>query len=806
MSTTKVRMSRPNNILHKLVKDRGRLRIALFSLFAICILAVSLSFFALSIGKPHIGVMLSMNSQGWAIESVDRNGIETQAGIQKGDRPVEINGQPADIFLEEYEKAGVVFGRLITELTVIDEQGQLKSVDLKDSSPSQESVIELATLSFVCIVTWLIGFYVFFKRPQNIAASLFCLGGLAIGLSFSANMAALRAIPVADYFEVIASVTGPWLLLHFFLVLPEERSWLRRSHLVYLIYLPAAITLVLFPLIGYANGQPVLWFRSLRLFEFGVGMLAAAGVAVFNYFRAVSLRTRQQMKIVLISCLVAVVPFLILSILPEAIGGQTILPPGFGLLFIVFIPLGMGYAVVTQKLMDIDVIIRRSVIYSLVTVVMAAILSVAIFFTIAFHESLGVAGGVVIALALGVIASVLFGPIKRGIEILIDKFFYKDRYDYRQIIQSLSTSLNLLKDFTDISRLIVGTAVHTLNLAGGCLFFKAQSGSYQLSAAQGTLADTNKQKQLLTLLSQRSRETEFPNPASPVYSDLAFLIPLTVGDKRVGILFLSQKISRQDFSSDDVYLLQGLSSVAATSLHSAMLLRDVSVRDTFISVASHELRTPLTSILGYADLLLHRDPPTATRKRWLKNILDNSERVSAMVDDLLNVSRIQSGRISIKPERVRLSDVLEETLSLAKESTDKHKFIVDIESNLPDVFADRDKLSHVVGNILSNAVKYSPNGGRITLSAHNEKERRRIVVSVADEGIGIGPADRDLLFTTFHRIQRPETRGIRGSGMGLYIAKEWMEAMGGEIWLDSKLNKGSIFFVAIPTQDSNETV
>ena len=118
---------------------------------------------------------------------------------------------------------------------------------------------------------------------------------------------------------------------------------------------------------------------------------------------------------------------------------------------------------------------------------------------------------------------------------------------------------------------------------------------------------------------------------------------------------------------------------------------------------------------------------------------------------------------------------------------------------------DRDKFGQVVGNLLINAVKYSPNGGRITLSAHNNNEQHRIVVSVADEGIGIGPEDKDLLFTTFHRIQRPETQGIRGSGLGLYIAKEWTEAMGGEIWLESELNEGSTFSVAIPTWDSGKT-
>ena len=795
-------MSHSDKIFYRMLTDREQLRIVLLSLFAFCILVVSLTFFALSINKPYMGIRLSMSNHGWAVGMVEGNGLAIKAGIRVGDRPIEINGQPAQTFLEKYREPGLVFGMLIRELTVINDTGQLKSVTLKDSSPSRGSLIELTTLFVVCLIFWIIGFYVSFKKPRNIAALLLCICGLTLGLVLSANMAAARAIPTALQVEVVASVVGPWLLLHFFLILPEERIWLHNNPLVYLIYLPAAITLVLFPLIGYADGQSLPWFRSFRILEYGVGFLAAAGVAVFNYFGTVSARTRQQMKIVLIGCLAALIPLLVLNILPEAIWGRTIIPSEFSILLIVFIPLGMGYAVVTGRLMNIDVVIRRGLIYGLITVVMAVILSAAISLAVVFQKSLGVPEEIALALALGGIATALFGPTKKGIEILVDKFFYKDRYDYRQIIQSLGISLNSFKDFTDISRLIVGTTVHTLNLAGGCLFVKAQSSSFEVSAAQGTFADMGKQKQLLTLIPQRSSRIEFPNSASAVDLDVAFLIPLVATEKEVGILCLSQKSSRQGFSSDDLFLLQGIASVAAIALRSAMLTRDVSIRDTFVSIASHELRTPLTSIVGYADLLLHRDPPDATRKRWLKNIFDNSQRITAMVDDLLNVTRIQSGKASFKLEGVKLSDVLREQLSMIRESTDKHEFVTDIEPDLPDALVDRDKFGQVLGNLLSNAVKYSPNGGRITLSAHNDLQRHRIVVGVADQGIGIGPADKGSLFTTFHRIQRPETQGIRGSGLGLYIAKEWTEAMRGEIWLESELNKGSTFFVAIPTQDS----
>jgi signal transduction histidine kinase len=790
-------MSQSGNILYKLLTACGRLRVVLFFLFAFCILAVSLTLFGLSVGKPYLGFQLSLSSQGWAVGSIDPNGLATQAGIREGDRPIEINGQPADMFLEKYTKPGLVIGALVRELTVIGDNGQLKSVALKGSSPTWQSVTELTMFFVVCVIFWITGFYVLFKRPRNIAALLLCLCGLFFGLALSANLAGEKSIPAAPQLAVITAVIGPWLLLHFFLVLPEERTWLHNNPLVYLIYLPATITLILFALIGYADGQPLPGFRTIRLLEYGAGFLVAAGVAVFNYFHAVSPRTRQQMKIVSIGCLGAVVPFLSLSILPATI--KSVIPSGFNVLFIAFVPLSMGYAVVTTKLMDIDVIIRRGIIYGLITLVMAAILSTAVFSVFTFRESLGVPGDILIAVILSGIAIILLGPIKKGIEFLLDRFFYKDRYDYRQIIQSLGISLNLVTDLTDVSRLMVGTTVNTLNLTGGCLFVKTQSNSFQVGATQGIFTEVNKQNELLTLISQRNHTIEFPNKASRAYSDLAYIIPLTAADKEVGYLCLSEKASRQDFSSDDVFLLQGIESVAAIGLHSAMLIHDVSIRDTFVSVASHELRTPLTSIVGYADLLLHRDPPDTTKKRWVKKILDNGQRLSSMVDDLLNVSRIQSGKVGLTLEKVRLSEVLEEALSLTKEYADKHEFVVDIEPDLPIVLIDRDKLGQVVGNLLSNAVKYSPNGGRITLSVHNKPKKHQIVISIADEGIGISPADKESLFTTFHRIQRPETQGIRGSGLGLYIAKEWTEAMGGKIWLESELNKGSTFFVAIPT-------
>jgi signal transduction histidine kinase len=792
--------NRPNNILDKVFKERKKLGIILFSLIACCILIIDIVFFTLSIPRPYMGLELIIDDQEWTVRNVDPNGTAFQSGIKIGDIPITINGQPAQIFLGKYIDAGAVYGPLIQQITITDSSNNLKSANLENSSQSIRSIIELIMWIVTCFIFWIIGFFVFYKRPNLYAAKLLCLCGLFFGLTLSANMAAERAIPTAIQFAICSLVISPFLLLHFFLVLPEERAQIVNSSLTYLIYIPAVITLILFPIVGFANGQSMLWFRSFRLIEFIIVLLAVAGVAIYNYVRATSQRTRQQMKIMLGSSVTALIPFLILSFIFPAIWKQTSVPYGFHVLFLSFIPLGMGYAVVTQRLLDIDLIIRRGVIYGIITVITAIILAAGIFPAVAFQRSIGVPEEIIITIALSIVATVLFGPLKKSTEFWVDRLFYKDRYDYRKIIRSLSDSLNTLNDFNDISRLIVSVTASTLNLNGACLFTKSQSGTPELRAVHGIFEDGNTQQRLLTLIYKHNRIIEFPNSASTLYPEIEYLIPLIAGEKEIGFLCISAKATRQHFSHDDIYLLQGVASVAASALRNAMLVRDVSLRNTFVSIVSHELRTPLTAIVGFADLLFHRNPPEDTRKLWAQNIYIQADKLSTLVEELLNVTRIQSGKTRLNIRAEKLSFVLEEQLDMTRYHTNKHELVINMEPDLPDVLIDRDKFGHVILNILNNAVKYSPNGGQIKVSASYEKQRNRVVVAISDEGIGIGPADKESLFTTFHRIQRPETASIGGSGLGLYIAKEWTEAMGGAIWLESELNKGSTFFVGVPVQ------
>ena len=148
--------------------------------------------------------------------------------------------------------------------------------------------------------------------------------------------------------------------------------------------------------------------------------------------------------------------------------------------------------------------------------------------------------------------------------------------------------------------------------------------------------------------------------------------------------------------------------------------------------------------------------------------------------------------MGIKPLLVRASES-------HMTATEARSIVVDVPDSLPTAVADADKLAQVVDNLVSNAIKYSPSGGTICISARHERKLNRIVVSVADGGIGISDEEQEHLFTTFQRIYRTETQGVRDAGLGLYIVKGFFELMHGTVWVESRLNEGSAFQFALPT-------
>lgn len=229
-------------------------------------------------------------------------------------------------------------------------------------------------------------------------------------------------------------------------------------------------------------------------------------------------------------------------------------------------------------------------------------------------------------------------------------------------------------------------------------------------------------------------------------------------------------------------------------------------RNEFVSTASHELRTPMTSILGFAELLLEREPTEVNRRTWLESIYRESQRLSDIVEDMLDVALIQTGKLRIQREPVALENTLRLALDSLGSGVDVNRVVKQVDESLPLVDADRDKVAQILVNLISNALKYSPSTQPVTVEASHDSVLDQVVVTIADQGVGISPYDQERLFTTFHHVRHPEMAGVRGTGLGLYIVKNFVDTLGGEIWVQSEPGVGSTFFFTLPVHRTQKGV
>jgi PAS domain S-box-containing protein len=220
------------------------------------------------------------------------------------------------------------------------------------------------------------------------------------------------------------------------------------------------------------------------------------------------------------------------------------------------------------------------------------------------------------------------------------------------------------------------------------------------------------------------------------------------------------------------------------------------LKDEFISTVSHELRTPLTSLRGFAELMLEREFPPDKRRRFLSIIHGETVRLTNLINDFLDLQRMESGRQIYHLDRVDMLELLRESIALFQEADSKHTLHLEAADALPPVAADKDRLRQVLSNLISNAIKFSPGGGTVTVGGR--RGGTQLTVWVADQGVGIPPEAISRLFSKFFRVDSDQTRSIGGTGLGLALVKEIVEAHQGRIWVESEPDCGSTFYFTLP--------
>ena len=294
-------------------------------------------------------------------------------------------------------------------------------------------------------------------------------------------------------------------------------------------------------------------------------------------------------------------------------------------------------------------------------------------------------------------------------------------------------------------------------------------------------------------------------------------IPIKRESDVIGAIFL-ESTSSIEFTNDIVAFLSRLSDHAAIAITNAQLYAEVQranlAKSQFVSLAAHELKNPLTSIKGYSDLLVGGavGPVSDGQASFLTTIRSNAERMGTLVSDLQDISRIEAGQLQLQYSNVSLDEIINEVERAFKKQIEEKDQTLDVllPENLSPMWCDNTRVIQILTNLVSNATKYTPEGGKLVIRAEQvsnewdpEGVEQVIHVAVEDNGIGISDFDQKKIFHQFFRSEDAQVRDATGTGLGLSITKRLVEMQGGQIWFESELELGTTFHFTLPTSDVN---
>ncbi|KKQ23544.1 MAG: Multi-sensor signal transduction histidine kinase [Parcubacteria group bacterium GW2011_GWA2_37_10] len=304
------------------------------------------------------------------------------------------------------------------------------------------------------------------------------------------------------------------------------------------------------------------------------------------------------------------------------------------------------------------------------------------------------------------------------------------------------------------------------------------------------------------------------NEASPLYQALSSGRKIVTGatggsDSAESVSSTVSPAAAYYFARGDKTKFPAAVTVAPVVLNGKIIgavavFRDVTIerqidrsKSEFVSLASHQLRTPLTAIKWYSDVLF-KEKLSAKQKKCLNGIYDGNERMIKLIDVMLNVSRLEAGKIKINPSPTNVKKILEDIINEQKFTvkTKKQKFIFECPDDLPEISIDQNLVRLIFQNLISNAIKYTPDEGEILCKV--EKKNNLFSFEVKDTGIGIPQNQQKRVFEKLFRADNAFSHTAEGNGLGLYAAKMTAESLGGKIWFESKAGKGTTFFVDLP--------
>jgi signal transduction histidine kinase len=502
---------------------------------------------------------------------------------------------------------------------------------------------------------------------------------------------------------------------------------------------------------------------------------------------------------------------------------------------------GIFFGIFKHRLFDIRFVVVRTIGYSL------SIISLAIlYFFVAYILSLTVFKGDLtsgisvspINILLAIVLSFVFQPIKAFFDRATNNIFFRDRYKSDEFYARLSEVLTTTTDLRNLLQRAAQEIGTTLKAEQAFFFLQYDEGQRHITAGTKNhkdlpLDDVDSLNTYVrangdTILVTQLLENDSKLKRVLVSHRIALLMPLMHHDKTVGYLALGEQKS-SGYTNRDIKVLKTISDELIIAIQNALSVQEVRVinasleqriemataelrtsnarlkrldasKDEFLSMASHQLRTPLTSVKGYLSMMIDGDVGkiSAMQKQVLEEAFSSSERMVHLIHDFLNVSRLQTGKFMLELSDVDLAELIQQEVKSLEKVASSHSMKLEFTNTAGDVHLQIDdtKIRQVVMNYIDNAIYYSHPDSIIAIEL--SKTDKDVVLEIKDTGIGVPKSEQEQLFSKFYRASNARKQRPDGTGVGIFLAKKVVTALGGDIVFRSKEGKGSVFGFTLP--------
>jgi signal transduction histidine kinase len=683
------------------------------------------------------------------------------------------------------------------------------------------------------LACYLIGFMVFLLKWEDPKARL--LYWLAVVFAYPLIVSGGTYILGHGWFSFIPVVIfyffyplAPALLFHFSLLFsPRKRPWEYR--IVYVLSL-------LFGAFFVAAVLTATLKSSLHVFRiyqsgfqtFRVYMIVVLLLAVYNfilaYRRAALEEHKAQIKWVFLGLLFGLGPFILIYQLPTVLGLKSVLTEESSSLSFLFIPVGFALSILRFRFLDVEVVINRSLVYSLLTVFTVAVYLFSVRVLQDLFSRVLIVRETYVSIGSALLAALAFNPARQKIQGFVDRSFFRQSYDYKKAVLQFSelsqkavSGQDLVAEFArSVEGIIpmqrmavqvdeVGPEGHrplytwgSWDGEDGSAFFGRPSG--HLWARRGA--------------AQTEEEIDFSREDLLLRLSAEIVLPLPFQSSALaGFAIFGEKKSGQKFSGDDLDLFSTLAAELALSLEMLRLQEEViyeraskekldelnRLKTEFISTVSHELRTPMSSIQGLSELLQEGKVKNRTKREELLGLLaSESGRLSRLIHNILDFAKIEQQTKEYHFETTEVRPLIEDAVKVMAHRIEKERFRLRLRFPPDALFldVDRDAFTQVLINLIDNALKYSPEDKEIEIEVLDRPGE--VGIEVSDRGIGISPEQKDRIFEKFYRAPEAARVNPKGVGMGLKIVKHIMDAHHGEIRVEARLPRGSTFRIIFP--------